>query len=266
MKIEKSRIEDIELFRLEYLESLPKFQDVFLELMVNKSNCYKLYFDNSPIGYFIVSVDNVLLELFLQNRFASQSAASFDFVVNELNISSVYCKSFDYQLLDCCLANALPYKIIGCLYRDFREKGLQIEPGLSFRYAEISDLPFLLQQDDDVFEPKQLLETFIKNKGIIFLENADSIQGCGFLTKVHPKYNYYDIGVWVSPHHRGKGNATQIMLYMIDLCLRKQQFPICGCDVNNLASQKMLEKLGFISEYKLIEFEINTEITNEIKQ
>lgn len=258
MKIEKTGIEDIELFRLEYLDWLPKFQDVFLELMVNESNCYKLCFDNNPIGYVVASVDKVLLELFLQNRFASQRAAFFDFVVNELTIRSVYCKSFDYQLLDCCLANSLPYKIIGCLYRDFTDRGLQKEPGLSFRYAEISDLPFLLQQDDDVFEPKQLLETFIKNKGILFLQNADSIHGCGFLTKVHPKYNYYDLGVWVSPHHRGKGNASQIMLYMIDLCLRNNRFPICGCDINNLASQKMLEKLGFISKYKLIEFEIDT--------
>lgn len=256
IKIIKSNFDELEFLRIEYLDSLPVFQDVCLELILNESNCYKLLSDNQPIGYVLVSSDNIMLELFIQTKYSTNSIDIFKLIVNDLSIRSVYCKSFDFQLLDCCLTNTLSYSIIGCLYRDFIDSGIQRKPELSFRYADSSDLPFLYQQDDEVFEPKGLLDTFIRNKGIIILQLSDSILGCGFLTQVHPKYKYYDIGVWVHPEYRMKAYATQIMLYLKDLCLNNDLVPICGCDIQNIASQKMLSGLGFMSKHKLIEFEV----------
>lgn len=257
IKIIKSNLDELEFLRIEYLDSLPVFQDVYLEFIVNESDCYKLLSDNQPIGYVIVSSDNIMLELFIETKYSTNSIDIFNVIVNELSIRSVYCKSFDFQLLDCCLTNTLSYSIIGCLYRDFIDIGIQRKSDLSFRYANSSDLHFLYKQDDEVFEPKELLDTFIRDKGIIILQLADSIIGCGFLTQIHPKYKYYDIGVWVSPEYRMKGYATQIMLYLKDLCLNNYWISICGCDIQNIASQKMLKGLGCICRYKMIEFDVN---------
>lgn len=256
IKLNKSNLDELKFLRIEYLDSLPVFQDVFLEFIIKESDCYKLLSDNQPIGYVLVSSDNILLEYFIQSKYSTRSIDIFNLIVNDLSIRSVYCKSFDFQLLDCCLTNSLSYSLNGCLYRDFIDSGIQRNPDLSFRYANSADLPFLYQQDDEVFEPKELLDTYIRNKGIIILQLSDSILGCGFLTQVHPKYKYFDIGVWVNPENRMKGYATQIMLYLKDLCLNNDLVPICGCDIQNIASQKMLGGLGFISKHKLIEFEV----------
>jgi RimJ/RimL family protein N-acetyltransferase len=127
---------------------------------------------------------------------------------------------------------------------------------LEVRFAEDADLPYLLRQNDEVFEPKHLLGSFIKNKGISLFEKDKIIAGCGFLTQIHSKYNYYDIGVWVNPEFRNRGYATQIVSYLKDYCLKNNVLPVCGCSAENIASQKTLAKAGFISTHELIEFTI----------
>jgi RimJ/RimL family protein N-acetyltransferase len=255
MKLINQELNIIEPLRVEYLGSLPLFQDIFLEFSVAFANYYLIQLEDETIGYTIVSDKNIMLEFFILDDYAADALAFFNQTIKELNVKSIYCKSFDYQLLDCCISNRFPYQLIGCLYRDFADKGLPVSSSLSFRFANISDLPFLSSQDDEVFEPRELLPQFVENKEIIMLENTDTeIMGCGFITRIHPKFNYFDLGVWVSPEHRAKGYATQIMLHMKALCEKNKQEPICGCDINNTASQRTLNKLGFISKHKIIEF------------
>jgi ribosomal protein S18 acetylase RimI-like enzyme len=255
MKLIKQELNIIEPLRVEYLGSLPLFQDIFLEFSVAFANCYLIQLEDETIGYTIVSDENIMLEYFILDDHAAGALAFFNQTIKALNIKSIYCKSFDFQLLDCCISNGYPYQLIGCLYRDFADKGLPVSNNLSFRFANISDLPFLNNQDDEVFEPKELLPQFVENKAIIMLENTGKeIMGCGFITRINPSFNYFDLGVWVSPGHRTKGYATQIMLHMKALCEKNKDVPVCGCDINNTASQRMLKKIGFISKHKIIEF------------
>ena len=257
IQIIKRSIKEIESYRIAYLETLPKFQDIFLEFLVNDSNCFELQFENTTIGYTIVAEDHTLIELYLEPEYMANSSDYFIEIIRELQIKSIYCKSFDDLLLDCCLTNALPYKVIGCLYRDIEDVGIPISTDLTFRYAEESDLPFLRQQADEVFEPKELLDIFIQNKGIVFYQIADKTIGCGFLTQIHPKFNYYDIGVWVDSAYRQKGYAIQIVSHLKDFCFKNSRIPVLGCSIENHASQNMLKRCGMVSKYKLIEFDLN---------
>lgn len=256
IEIIKTSAEKLESFRIKYLDLLPVFQDAYLEFLICESDSYELFSDNHLIGYALVTKDNILLEFFIETKFSAISVDVFTLIVSELGIKSVYCKSFDFLLLDCCLTKKLSYSPIGCLYRDYIGNNIQRRSELVFRYADNSDLPFMYNQDDEVFEPKELLDSFIRNKGIVILHHNDLIIGCGFLTQIHPEYKYFDIGVWVSPENRMKGYATQIMSFLMDLCLRNDRLPVVGCDINNTASQRMLKGLGFVSKYKLIEFKI----------
>jgi RimJ/RimL family protein N-acetyltransferase len=219
------------------------------------SDCYHILVDNQMAGYVIESEENSLIEFFVSNNFSKQRVTIFNQVVKMVEVKRIYCQSYDAQLLDCCLTNELPYKVVGCLFRDFVDNGLTQKPELSFRFATKSDLPFFQQQDDEVFEPQELLEKSVQNKEIVVLQDTDSsIIGCGFITRIHKDFTYFDLGVWVSPEHREKGFATQIMLYLKGLCNANGWEAICGCDIKNTASQNMLRKLGFISNYKLLEF------------
>ncbi len=255
LQIEKASPAEVAGLRKQYLNSLVKFQDIYLEFAIYDSVYYRLSSDNRAIGYAIVSTDNILVEFYVENAFLKNNPDYFFALIQQLGIKGIYCKSFDHLLLNCCLAHSLPYKVMGYLYRDFSDQGIQLKNDLNFRHAGVSDLPFLQQQHDEVFEPKALLKEFLEHKGIIILEKDNQITGCGFLTQVVADFPYYDLGVWVDPVFRRQGYAVQIMLYMMRICHDNGWLPVCGCDASNTASQGMLSKIGFISHYKLIEFD-----------
>lgn len=256
MIITKTNCNKIEKLRQQYFASLIKFQDIYLEFLVNNSDCYEIT-DNTLNGYAIVTYNNILIELYFNNNLYHINNQYIANIIKALNIKSIYCKTFDHKLLNYCLTNKLQYNIIGCLFRDKISTPIEINSQLKFRYAQLTDLPFMIEQNDEVFEPKNLLQQAVTNKQIILLITNNNITGCGFITQINRNFNYYDLGVWVTPTERKKGYATQIMLYMLQLCSKNNKIAICGCDINNTASQNMLHKLGFIDNYKLLDFTTN---------
>lgn len=301
IRIIKTDYQAILEMRNEYLTSLPKFQDLYLEIVVKDSDYYLLLSEFQTIGYAVVNDSNTLVEFYVCAKYLKESCWQeegdftyqtkvnercnelFKTILSECKIEQILCKSFDMQLMNCCNANRLPHTVQGILYREFSaplsspENNSHItasthltdtsrladnfvannfldSANVVMRYAQISDLPFLISQDDEVFEPKEHLEVNVNRKEIIICEKNSLIVGCGFLTRIAEDFDYFDLGVWVNPDHRRKGYAVWIMQYMRSLCLNSGWVPICGCSAENHASQKMLSKIGYVCNHKLLEF------------
>ena len=301
IRINKTDYQAILEMRNECLTSLPKFQDLYLEIVVKDSDYYLLLSEFQTIGYAVVNDSNTLVEFYVCAKYLKESCWQeegdftyqtkvnercnelFKTILSECKIEQILCKSFDMQLMNCCNANRLPHTVQGILYREFSaplsspENNSHItasthltdtsrladnfvannfldSANVVMRYAQISDLPFLISQDDEVFEPKEHLEVNVNRKEIIICEKNSLIVGCGFLTRIAEDFDYFDLGVWVNPDHRRKGYAVSIMQYMRSLCLTSGWVPICGCSVENHASQKMLSKIGYVCNHKLLEF------------
>lgn len=255
-KIEIKRISysEIEFMRFEYLNHLTKFQDIFLEFFINHCKCYACSVNEQIVGYGILTENNILIEFFVTNNYQGSVQEIFLKLISNINFESIYCKSFDPVMLICCETQKLKPEIIGYLYRDLIRTEIKINSSFITRYASPQDLNFLKKQNDEVFEPKEQLDTFVKNKNIIIFEVDKKIAGCGFITRVNKNYCYYDIGMWVNPQFRKKGIATQIISHLIKVCSNNKWIPICGCDKDNIASQKTLEKNGFIRKEVLYKF------------
>lgn len=301
IRINKTDYQAILEMRNEYLTSLPKFQDLYLEIVVKDSDYYLLLSEFQTIGYAVVNDSNTLVEFYVCAKYLKESCWQeegdftyktkvnercnelFKKILSECKIEQILCKSFDMQLMNCCNANRLPHTVQGILYREFSaplsspENNSHITASTHLtdnsrladnfvannfldsanavmRYAQIGDLPFLISQDDEVFEPKEHLEVNVNRKEIIICEKNSLIVGCGFLTRIAEDFDYFDLGVWVNPDHRRKGYAVWIMQYMRSLCLNSGWVPICGCSAENHASQKMLSKIGYVCNHKLLEF------------
>jgi RimJ/RimL family protein N-acetyltransferase len=257
IRLEKCQLFHIEPLRIRYLSALHEFQDIFLEFLAADADYYLVQSEDESIGYVIIAEDNVLVEFYLSQIFQHRSLEIFSQIIHEIDISSVYCKSFDYILLNVCLSNSLSYKPIGYLFRDFHPVDIHQRAELTYRFAEASDLPFLIKQEDEVFEPKEQLPRLVQDKAIIIMQTAFAIVGCGFLTRIHPSFDYFDLGVWIDIGHRQKGYATQGMIHMIGVCRKNNWQAICGCAIDNHASKKMLRRVGFVSNHQLLEFDIN---------
>jgi len=148
---------------------------------------------------------------------------------------------------------------MGFLFRDYCETEIIQDNELSIRHAIESDAPLLLQQKDELIElydTADQLDTFIKNKNVFLFFKYDSLLGCGTIIRAHENWDYNDIGVWVNSDYRKQGYGAQIISYLKEYCLNKNWKPTCGCAIENIASRKTLEKCGFVSKHKLIDFEI----------
>ena len=61
---------------------------------------------------------------------------------------------------------------------------------------------------------------------------------------------------WKSYEKRGNSIGSQIILNLKEYSINSKLKPSCGCAIENIASQKTIEKSGFVSRYKMINFKI----------
>lgn len=255
----KTELSDIENYREHYLKSLPEFQELFLELMIQESGCYSITIANKIIGYTIVTDENTLIEFYLVDRFIPECSRIFRTIIKELSVTHIYCKSFDSLLLNCCLLQLYNYDVLGVMYRDFQQPEVNIKMNITARVANSMDIDLLLNQGDgieELFENSLQLGNFIDFDTVLMFYQNDQFVGCGTILRTHTKWLYHDIGIWVKSDFRKQGIATQMVTYMREYCISKEWTGTCACAFDNIASQKTLEKSGFISKYKLIDFQV----------
>ncbi len=257
MIVEITTIDRIRKYRAGYLNSLPGFQELFLEIMINNSDCYLLQVDNKEIGYAIRNHDGILLEFYLIDKFIPGAKEIFRQVLKDLFITEIYCKSFDSLLLSNCLSCSFSYSVLGILYRDYVEPTIKRDLEIKIEKSSLSSVGLLLRQDDSIrelFETEQQLSGFIENENVFIFIKNDELIGCGMVIRTHSDWDFCDLGVWVNPLKRGKSFGAQILLNLREFAINNNMKPSCGCAIENLASQKTIEKSGFVSRYRLISF------------
>lgn len=257
MKIEKTSIDKIKKYRTDYLNSLPEFQELFIELMICNSDYYIFQVDRNEIGYAIRNNDGVLIEFYVLDKYIPDSNEIFKQVLEDLSITDIYCKSFDSLLLSNCLSNNLPYSILGMLYRDYVEPLIKKDSTIKMKRADLLSVELFLEQDESIkelFETEQQLIDFIKHENVFEFYKNEEFVGCGMVIRTHPDWSFCDLGVWVNPSKRGNAIGSQIILNLRDNSIKNNLKPSCGCAIENQASQKTIEKSGFVSRYKMINF------------
>jgi len=137
MIIDKTTIDRIEKYRTDYLNSLPEFQELFLEIMINNSDYYLLQVNNKEIGYAIKNNDGILIEFYLIDKFITESKEFFSQVLKDLSITDIYCKSFDSLLLSNCLLCSFSYSVLGVMYRDYIEPTIKKDLEIKMEKANL---------------------------------------------------------------------------------------------------------------------------------
>ena len=202
----KVNYEEIENYRKQYLEQLSELQELFLEWIVDKGNYYAINSNDKTIGYFIISKQNVLVEMYVNNKYINEITEIFNGIYNKFNINNILCKSFDYLLLKCCLDNNFKYKPVGHMFRDCIETVPQdVSEFTKINFADETDYEDLLKYDNDLYDTEEDLMFILKNRMVIKYYIEDKLIGCGFLIKVNKFYNHCDIGMWIDTPYRSKG-------------------------------------------------------------
>ena len=251
----KKTLSDIKNLRDQYLDGLIEPQELFLELFCRKAYIYEIMRNGVPIGYFFSGKDNTLYEYHLNDAFIHRTDDVLHQILSEFSVRKALCKSFDHHLMSCCLGLQKNTRVLGVLFREYREEaGTTINRDLRVRFAEEKDIAHIVHVNENVFETKDEITAVVLNKNVFIFENEEEIIGFGVFQRIIEGRPVFDLGMLVEKKYRKQGYGQAIIKYLRNYCSENGWRGICGCAVDNIASRKCLERAGYIGKHRMVEF------------
>lgn len=237
-----------ETLRQAYLDGLQQPQDLYLERLVSAGRtwCYE------QVAYFVANQGQIV-EFFVAASHVAMIAALFDAAMVSFGATLVLCKSFDTQLLFAALSGPAEVTSIGLLFRRIANPSFVPQEALKFRSGSIEDVAAIAKLDDGFFDGPSEIRSYAEAGGLFILSTLGDLVGCGIAVPVIPGRRDIDVGMWVAPHHRGKGYGSHIVAYLKHYYLTRGLRPICSCSTANVASYRALMAAGFASEHRILQ-------------
>lgn len=244
--------------REQYLDSLCEPTELYYDLMCRESETFDVVMDGIRAGYVLLSDKGVLLGFFIEEGPSIDSGEIFAKILEDLGVEKALCQSLDHLFISLCLLNFDKKRIIGFSFRNIYEPSDPIPQfDLTERRATLEDVGLLSNYSDGIFEESEIgdIPFWVKKGGCMIFEDGEgSFVGYGLINRTIDNRDWFDIGMYVRPEMRNKGYGTHIIDRMADVCFMNEWRPTAGCDKNNVASKKTLEKAGFVSKHVLVEF------------
>lgn len=248
-------LEEIADLRDQYLNQLLKAQEYYLELLVQKGKAYRINTGSRPIGYFILSQNATLLEYFLLPEYQTRADVLLQQIIRKYAVKSALCKTFDHLLLSCCVQYQKQVSVGGILFRTYHPvSNPPIFPDITHRLAMMQDFPKLCSINVEIFEENDEIREYIEKQRIFLFEKGQDLVGFGIFTRIIPGRPEHDIGMLVDKPFQRQGYGQFIIRFLTDFCIDNGWQPVCGCAYENTASRRTLEKAGYISKHRLLEF------------
>jgi GNAT superfamily N-acetyltransferase len=243
--------------RVQYLDLLPEPQELFIENKVAKGSCWSICRDGREIGYAVIVGDETLVELHMDTIELRYLDEAFDVLAQHCGVRRILAKSFDANLLYVALPRAREMRITGMLYRVIADASFVEDSAIEAIPATHEDVTSLLELGDGFFDDRDEIESYVRSTGLIVYETRAGMRlGAGVMKRVVPGRDDIDIGMVVDAAHRHRGYGAYIVAHLKSYCLTKELRPICGCAIDNVGSQRALERAGFASRHQIVEFEL----------
>jgi GNAT superfamily N-acetyltransferase len=245
----------IQTIREKYLNELLHAQEYYLELLIQQAQFFLIKYETKPAGYFSLSKDGCLLEYYVFPEWINQADIIFGEIIRKFQVKKALCKSFDTVMLSSCYTYHKSSRAIGILFREYCEKAPFNHTGdISIRRAVPADETTIIEVNEEVFDhPSEVLQYIMANQIFIY-EKLGDLVGFGIFSQVIPGRPDRDIGMLVVPAYRKRGYGQFILHHLVHFCQENGWRFSAGCAIENIASRKCLEKAGFISRYRLLEF------------
>ena len=241
--------------RRQRLDGLPAPQELFVENLVAAGATWVLRAGGSELGYAITDGDDVLLELHIEDSALRYLRRALDEVIAMCGVRRIWAQSFDPLLMYLGLASEVPATTRGLLYRIIADPSFEPDEAVVARPGVSDDIPELARLSDDFFESEAEIGAYLAADGLMVYRSAmGNLLGAGVMKQVIAGRDDFDVGMVVSPDERRRGYGAYIVRHLKAHCLAHGRRPICGCSIENLASQQALERAGFASVHRLVEF------------
>lgn len=208
---------------------------------------------DSLVGYAIVDDAGTLLELFYEDAWVSDLDELFRELAAAAAVRSGLCQSFDPNMMALAVAVRARVKPVGILFRTAENPSHAPRSDVAMRPASRTDLKAIVAIDDGFFADEDEIRGYLDIGGLFALEGPrHGIVGCGVAAPVLPDGTDIDIGMLVGPDFRRQGYGTFIVSYLKAHLISNARRPICGCAIENIGSQRAIQKAGFSPDHRLL--------------
>jgi len=237
-----------------YLGSLPESQELYVENLVSTATKVLVRDGRNVIAYAAVH-DATIVEFFVVESALNLLSQAFDAVVTKCGVRRALCKTFDSRMLTAAASKPAGTRTVGFLFRKLVDRGFVGELDVVARLGSARDIDAVLSIHDGFFDGLDEVEGYIRDGGLFLYETKDGpLLGCGIVKRIVPSRAFFDVGMVVAPAHRGRRLGAHIVAHLTTYCLDAGYRPVCGCDANNVASRRTLERAGFVTAHSLVEF------------
>lgn len=240
--------------RERYFATLGEPQVHYLEQRVSRASFLLLSLDQSPVGYLAVEDDSVV-EFFVLDPALPSLSQLFYAAAAQGGATSAVIKSYDSLALAAATGRPTRVATIGVNCTTWSDERFEPAPGFAARPGRADDLAVLLNVGAGLYERPDEMEHDLHAGRITIYEQDGAPVGCGLISPTREGADALDIGVGVLPAWRRKGVGEQIVRHLKLLCLREHRMrPVCGCAADNIGSRRTLERAGFLTRHRLLEF------------
>lgn len=227
--------------------------------IVARGNFYEILMENR-IGYLVVNEDHELLEFYIKEAFASEALEILLSCIHLLNIKKAYAITYAPSYFKLCMDLSDHHEVNSLLYEHEEKIAIKL-PVVQLIHViatyEMLDEAMAYTVNTiaaSVEWLKPYYEGLIKTESLILYKLNDKIVATGEVRPSQISLGYANIGMTVAFDYRLKGLGSYVLNDMVKRSYDKNLKPICGTDIENIASQKTIEKCGFKVYHKVLKF------------
>lgn len=217
------------------------------KLYIGSAQHYLIHENDTVIGYCAINQDDCLLQLFLISGHQSKMNRVVIELLESKLIRSAKLSSNEPISFSACLALS---KGIAADTLCFEHPNEMMNLSASHELIEVTekhipDVKLFYKEQVGMDDTFGYTENLVARKELFMVKDAGTITAISECRMSDSQSGIADLGIIVHANFRRKGLASSVMAAQVNRVLSLGRKPICSTTVDNLASQKMIEKAGF---------------------
>lgn len=236
-----------------YTSFITPLDGMWESLYIANATSYLIKNEGEEIGYCCVDQDKSLNQLFLKDSHRYLMNTVVTELINKGLIVSVHLSSIEPTLFNTCLLFAKSIQANTINYTFSSEQEKRVGTGiLNLNKATTLDadrIRAFFKAAIDFEDSFGYTENLIQRGEIYVVEKDNVVIATGECRLSDTQPTYADVGMVVKQHNRKKGLGTRVLSELVNIALENKRKPICSTTVDNIASQKAIEKAGFYNSH-----------------
>ncbi|MDA0149040.1 GNAT family N-acetyltransferase [Vibrio sp. LaRot3] len=231
------------------------------------SQHFGFYEGHNLVGFCCINHDGYLLQFYLAPNAKSSASDLFTLlaqnnskVISEVvgEVKGAFVSTCDPLFLSLSLDNVETLSVNALLYCGLRNERIEPEQKATLVNVLPHDLGvFVTFAADAIGAPVDWLKEYfgqlIEKQELFGYWVEGRLIASGECRKFEQfQQDYADLGMIVSPKHRGQGIATDVLNALIDHAQQQDLTPMCSTEASNIGAQKAMAKAGLKSKHRFV--------------